>query len=158
MCLSSSIRLAWASSHGRQRLPRAAWQGNCQILLASHWPKQITRPSSETVWQDTNQRVDGEKGEHVSYYCKQYATPCWLVSSVSLQHFLMETWANRNTYVTPPLTFSCKTQYTISTAQDFDFFHLTTNLRSIYFSILLNNCLIFLCVNVLQCFCLFACC
>lgn len=31
------------------KVPRAARQSNCQVLLASHWPKQILRPSPETV-------------------------------------------------------------------------------------------------------------
>lgn len=123
MCLSSSIRVAWASSHGSQRVLRAKRQGNSQILLASNWPKQITWPCPETVWQGIPQR-EWIKGS-VSIrgcYCRQYVTPLLSVSSGSLQHFLMGTKANKNTCYFP--LFLRKAQFTKRTAQNF-FFHLT---------------------------------
>lgn len=103
MCLSSSIRLAWASSHGRQRLPRAAWQSNCQILLASHCPKQITRPTQRQCDKILTKEWIKRSVSTWGYYYKQYTTPCWLVflspSSISL-------WEHEQigTHVTFPLS------------------------------------------------------
>ena len=65
---SSSSRLTWASSHGGLNVPQNREQVSMfsyfLSVIVSHWPKQLTHPSPESVW-------EGRKGNYYGPLCKQ---------------------------------------------------------------------------------------